>query len=351
MSHTPSISLHVVTWNGMDVFPELCKSLRTQTVQDFRLFIIDNGSSDGIEDFVRAQMPQAVFLRNPKNLGFAAAHNQGIRYAIEHWQEKDLSSCFILIVNQDTIFSPTFVEELLRDTQTHPTVGMWGGTLLRAFREPAGEEGWKETILSDVIDSTGLCASRGCFFWDRGAGEINQGQYRDSQDVFGISGAIAMYRAQALADIRYAQEFFDADFFSYKEDIDLSWRLQRMGWGARFVPGAVAYHHRGMYSKEKLLWWKRWQQRRGQSRIRRYWSLRNHGFLLVKNLGWLEFFAMSPWVIAREFTRFFYVLLFEPRYMKAFIDPWIIFPRLWRKRRLIQRSRRVPRRALLKWFC
>jgi len=350
MFSSPSISLHVVTWNGMDVFPELCRSLCEQTVQDFRLLIIDNGSSDGVEAFVRKEMPQAVFLRNPKNLGFASAHNQGIRYAIEHWQEKDLTSCFILVVNQDTIFSSTFVEELFKDVKTHSAAGVWGGKLLRAFREPVGEEGWKETIFSDVIDSTGLCASRGCSFWDRGAGEIDQGQHDEKRDVFGISGAIALYRAQALADISYEQEFFDTDFFSYKEDIDLSWRLERAGWGARFVPNAVAYHHRGMYSKEQLSWWKRLLQRKEQSSVRRYWSLRNHCFLLVKNLGWLEFFAMSPWVIMREFTRFFYVLLFEPRHVKAFIDPWILLPRLWRKRRLIQQSRRIPRRALLKWF-
>lgn len=334
----------------MDVFPELCQSLQEQTIQDFRFLVIDNGSIDGIEGYVRAQMPQAVFLRNPKNLGFAAAHNQGIRYALEHWQERDFSSRFILVVNQDTIFSPTFIEELLKDAYAHPLTGAWGGKLLRAFREPVGEEGWKETIRSDVLDSTGLQASRGRSFTDRGAGEMDQGHYDTSREVFGISGAVALYRAQALADVRFEQEFFDADFFSYKEDIDLAWRLQRAGWGARYVPEAVAYHHRGMYSKEQSSWWKKMRERREQSTIRRYWSLRNHSFLLVKNLSVWEFVLASPWIVPRELMRFLYVLFFETPQLKAFIDPWIILPRLWRKHRAIQQSTRVSRKALSSWF-
>jgi GT2 family glycosyltransferase len=347
---SPFLSIHIATWNGMDVFPEFCASLDKQTVGDCRVLIVDNGSTDEVETFVRAQMSQAVFLRNPKNLGFAAAHNQGIRFALEHWQGENLSERFILVANQDLLLMPTFLEELLKDARAHPEAGAWGGKLLRAFREPAGEEGWKETIRSDVIDTTGLRASRGGAFFERGAGEMDRGQYDRSEEVFGVSGAVVLFRAQALEDVRDGQEFFDADFFSYKEDIDLCWRLRRAGWEIRYVPSAVAYHHRGMSGSPRSSWWKRLRERRGQSTMRRYWSLRNHSFLLIKNMSFLEGLALFPWLFARELTRFLFVLFFEPRHLKAFVDPWLLWPRLWRKRRKIQSSRRVPHRALLRWF-
>jgi len=87
----PRVSVNIVAWNGMKFIPELLESIFAQTFVDFSVLIVDNGSSDGAEAYVREHFPQVAFLRNARNLGFAPAHNQAIRYAIEHWNENDLS--------------------------------------------------------------------------------------------------------------------------------------------------------------------------------------------------------------------------------------------------------------------
>ena len=76
------------------------------------------------------------------------------------------------------------------------------------------------------------------------------------QEVFGNSGALVMYRMEALRDciMKYSGapdgECFDEDFFLYKEDVDLAWRLQLVGWKSLMDPGIIAYHVRSVSGSE-----------------------------------------------------------------------------------------------------
>ncbi len=79
---------------------------------------------------------------------------------------------------------------------------------------------------------------------------MDNGQYAEAERVFGLSGALVMYRATALQAVRFEDEFFDHDFFAYKEDVDLAWRLQHLGWDAWYEPRAIAHHYRGMYGPD-----------------------------------------------------------------------------------------------------
>ena len=73
--------------------------------------------------------------------------------------------------------------------------------------------------------------------FDRGAGEVDRGQYDTPGVVFGVSGAAGCYRRAMLDDVAIAGEVFDEDFFAYREDADLAWRAQLLGWDALYVPG------------------------------------------------------------------------------------------------------------------
>src|SRR3989338_6029367 len=174
---SPHISVNIVAWNSMRYLPDLFRSLFAQTFRDFSVLVIDNGSDDGIEPWLQANYPTVTFIRNARNLGFAPAHNQGIRYALDHWKGEDLSQCFVLVTNPDIIFSPDYLERLMADAATHPEAASFGGKLLRAFGENLQDEVLQETVKSDVFDSTGLAASRARAFGDRGAGEGDKGQY------------------------------------------------------------------------------------------------------------------------------------------------------------------------------
>ena len=350
MSLSPCISIHIVTWNSLHVLPELLETISKQTYQSFKILAIDNGSTDGTVEFLQQNYPEIMILRNAKNLGFTAAHNQGIRYAIEHWPQEALDDHYLLITNPDTLWTPTFLEELMKEAQTHPQTGSFGGKLLRAFGDNVVDEVLRETVHSDIIDSTGLRAHKNRSMTDRGAGELDTGQYDDYKDVFGLSGALVLYRASALQDARYEDEFFDQDFFAYKEDVDLAWRLQHLGWESRYVPTAVAYHYRGMFGKEQQGFFECIRNRRAKSRTRSFYSNRNQWNLLMKNERVLNFLLASPRIALLEVLRVCYVILFEIKNVRAFWQALQRAPKMYKKRRAFMKRSQVSAREMRIWF-
>ena len=62
--------------------------------------------------------------------------------------------------------------------------------------------------------------------------------------VFGASAAAALYRRAMIDDVAVDGDFFDPDFFAYREDADVAWRAQLLGWRCIYTPAAVAYHVR-----------------------------------------------------------------------------------------------------------
>ncbi len=333
----------------MQFIPDLMKSIMAQTYQDFNVLVIDNGSSDGVEMFLREHYPDVVLIRNVRNLGFAPAQNQGIRYAVEHWPSSDAKDQFVLVTNPDIIFTPTYLEELMVEVHTHPEVGSLGGKLLRAFGENLADEVMKETVLSDRFDSTGLNPHRNFTVTDRGAGELDQGQYDTQEKIFGVSGALVLYRGQALIDARYKDEFFDHDFFAYKEDVDLAWRLQQLGWDALYVPQAKAYHYRGMYGAEKNGLFEKLKNWRRKSSIRNYYSTRNQWLTLMKNVQFVNGLLALPWVLPYELARFVYVLFFD-KGLRAFLDAGHLVPVMLAKRSATRAKSKRSATEIQKWF-
>ncbi|MBI2473032.1 glycosyltransferase family 2 protein [Candidatus Uhrbacteria bacterium] len=346
----PIISLHIVTWNSMRFLPDLLSSIKEQTFKEINILIIDNASSDGVEDFVKEHYPEIVFIRNARNLGFSAAHNQGIRYAIEHWPKEALQDRFILLTNPDIIFTPTYLEELIASARVHPEVASFGGKLLRAFGENIGDEVFKQTVRSDRLDSVGLNPHRNYTVTDRGAGELDQGQYDEEAFVFGISGALVLFRASSLEDVRYQDEILDHHFFAYKEDVDLAWRLQQAGWDAFYVPRAVAYHYRGMYGPEKSGLWQRLRNHRSKSSLRNFFSTRNHWLMLIKNIHSRHFFLALPWIAFYEGGRLIYVLFFEHSGLRTIKETCSLFPVMLKKRAHVFKKAKRSAKDLRHWF-
>ena len=78
---TPVVSVIVVNWNRRDMLRACLKSLRAQTLRDFEIVVVDNGSGDGSPAMVLEEFPEAELIRNSENRGFCAGNNQGIRQA------------------------------------------------------------------------------------------------------------------------------------------------------------------------------------------------------------------------------------------------------------------------------
>ncbi len=347
---SPKISIHIVAWNSMLFLPDLLDSISKQTYTDFAVLVIDNGSSDKVAEFLSEKYPHVRCLRNVRNLGFTSAHNQGIRYAIEHWDKGELQNKFIFVMNPDVVLTPTCLEELMRATHGKDAYGSFGGKLLRAYGDGIVDEVLKSSIHSDRIDSTGLQLQKNLTSLKRGAGEMDEGQYDISEDVFGISRSLVLYRAQALQTIRFQDEFFDQDFVTFKEDEDLAWRMQYASLPAWYEARAVAYHFRGAYVEEKWGWMARLQHRQTKSKMYRYYCIRNHWLVLLKNIDFVSFLLSFPQVCYTESFRFLGALLFGGADRFAIFSVMGLIPRMYKKRQWIQKTKQITGFAIRKRF-
>ncbi len=342
------VFVNIVTWNSRPYLSDLLNSLRGQTFRDFSVLVIDNASTDGVVEFLRSDYPEVTVLRNVQNLGFAGAHNQGIKYALHHWQNESLGQRYILVTNPDIILTPQYLERLLPEAEGRPQTASLGGKLLRIKSE--GEEPLRENIPLTLIDSTGLMINRNRRVVDRGAGENDQGQYDAPGEVFGVSGALALYRASALEAARLGEEYFDEHFFAYKEDADLAWRLCRAGFENYYLPEAVAYHFRRASGKEKAWVWEMLINRRQKSALVNYYSYRNHLWLLVKNEEWLNFLLDAPWILSYEAAKLAALIFFEPKIAWQSLDFWRGLPQMLAKRQILMTKNHRPAREMRKWF-
>ncbi|MBU0648951.1 glycosyltransferase family 2 protein [Patescibacteria group bacterium] len=344
------ISINIVTWNGMRFLPDALKSILGQTHQDFKIIVVDNGSTDGTVEYVRTNLPKITLLRNVRNLGFARGHNQGFHLALDKWPTEERDKCFVLIANQDLILEPDFLEKITRFARANTRGAIFGGKLLRAYFKPEDEE-FEEKIKSDVLDSTGLVMKKSRRVIDRGAGEQDSGQYDEKSEVFGISGALALIRASALDDIRYKDEYFDEDFFSYKEDIDLGWRMRLRGWQSYYVPQARAFHFRGAYSPTKASASEKIRLRRQRPFFIKVHSFSNHYLALLKT-GFIRHMVVDfPLIFLYELKKCAYSFFFEPRvFWRGVADFLKKLGPILQKRKYIFSRIMIKPKELRKWF-
>lgn len=317
----------IVSHNGRHLMPSCLESILDQTYRDFKILVIDNNSQDGTAQFIRSNYPQVAVFENNKNHAFAKANNQGFHL---------LRSEFVVMCNQDIVIEPDWLEKIMREAERPEAagIGSFGGKLLK-LKMLNAEIG--ELEKQDIIDSCGLKILKSHRVVEIGSGE-NKSSHDTRKEVFGHSGALVAYRRQALEEVlikdRYhaGGDYLDSNFVFYKEDVDLAWRLQLAGWRSLFVPDALAYHIRTFSGSESSGVKEVVANRRKQSRLARYYSYRNHFLLLLENefAGNLIYFL--PHIFWYELKKFFYVLLAEPKNLRAIVEVLAMWPQIKRKR-------------------
>jgi GT2 family glycosyltransferase len=345
----PRVAVNIVTWNSMKFLPEALESIFGQSWSDFVVLIIDNGSTDGTTEYVRQNYPQAGILRNTRNLGFCRAHNQGLAHARAHLKPSG-GDPLVLVTNPDVILEPDFLRNLVSEIDRWPSAGSAGGRILKAREE--NEDGLRQVIKTDRIDTVGVLPFRSCRFADRGSGQTDRNdRYRQPEEIFGVSGCTALYRLKALTDAAYKDStVFDEDFFAYKEDVDLAWRLRLLGWKSVYAPDAVAYHFRTAAGGERPSPWQVIKGRRGRSKMVNQLSARNHRLMLFKNLSVRNWLIQLPFIFGYGLQKGLYSLLFEPRTFWVRLSAWGKLPRMWGKRRQTFRRAKATSKEIRRWF-
>ncbi|EKD33287.1 MAG: hypothetical protein ACD_76C00053G0004 [uncultured bacterium] len=333
----PIVSINLVTWNGEKYVRDFAESLRAQTFRDFSVRVVDNGSTDRTVSILRELLPEAMIIQNTKNLGFAQGHNQGFRAAMPRFDSSQLHDRFIWCMNQDIVLKPDALEKLISCAKNNPECGSLQPKLLRLYSENINDESLFQNVKSDRIDSTGVSVSKSLRFTDRGAGELDLGQFDSKLDIFGANGACAFYRASALESAKIFGEYFDEDFFSYKEDVDLAWRLQLLGFCSLFAPDAVAYHYRGVYGAQKAGLFEQVFRRRSRRPLISFLSTRNQWLVMKKNMHFINALILLPRIAIFQFSVLAYLFLFEQKTLMAIFSAMRLLPRILKKRRAIMR--------------
>ncbi|CAH1208389.1 hypothetical protein PAECIP111891_03211 [Paenibacillus allorhizoplanae] len=312
-----TISVHIVTYNSAEHIEDCLKAVLGQSHHIDQIVVIDNASKDYTHHSLAKCDDTCTIIYNKQNNGFAGAHNQAIRMT-----ETD----YCLILNPDVVLEPDYVRNTVIALQNNPQAGSATGKLL--FKAAPHH-----------IDSAGLIINKARRAFDRGAHQTND-QYQQTEEVFGVSGAAAMYSRKMINDISLNGEFFDEDFFAYKEDVDVAWRAQLLGWKALYEPTAIAYHERG---------WKEGGRSSKPLFVRRL-SYINRYKMMMKNddikTVMKHFFSL----LVYECLSFVYALIREPKLLGSWLDFYRKYPELKIKRNLIRSKQKQASSEVYKWF-
>jgi GT2 family glycosyltransferase len=324
MASNDPVSITIVTYNSGRFIKRCLESVLDQTYPYKEIIVIDNCSTDGTTDILEQFEDRCRIVYNEENIGFAAAQNQAIGMSDSDW---------VLTLNPDVLLLPDFISALVHAGNLDPGIGTVCGKLLTmsaGFDFPE----------KPVVDSTGIYFTPTLRHLDRGSLEFDNGHYRQYEYVFGATAAAALYRREMIEDISLDGEFFDSDFFVYREDADVAWRSQLLGWKCLYAPYARGYHVRKALPGN----------RRALPPEINMHSVKNRFLLRIKNISgdlyrrnWLQITGRDLVVVAC-------CLLWEHSSLKAF---WFLatnYKRVFEKRKLIQAGQRVDSDYMASWF-
>lgn len=329
----PRVSVILVIYNAKKYIKPVFEAVFAQTHKDLEVIAVINGNEDGSKELIAQNYPEVRIIDPGRNTWFAEGNNLGIKAS---------SGEFIQLVNHDLILEPSYIENLLKSF-ADPKIAAATGKLLRYD--------FSNNQKTNIIDSTGITMSISGRARDRGQNQIDKGQYDKHQipntryqTVFGVSGAGPMYRRSALERVKYCEtspnpssrggelicEYFDEDFVAYWEDVDLSWRLNRVGFKNVFNSSAVGYHGRtaGQAKGGYLHFWNFVKHHKQLSPEIRRLNYKNHILMYLKNAP----FIFHPAFLVRELFMFAYIILFEPVTLKIIPELMRSIPKIIKKR-------------------
>lgn len=349
------LSVHLVTWNGAKYVPYLFDSLKKQTYTDWELLIWDNHSEDGMVDAMRREIldfPVPVqLLAHEQNQGFAGGHN-----ALYQQTKGD----YVVLLNQDMYLESDCLETLVAFMEKETTVAVASPRLMR-WDFKAVEDDRLEDSFTEYIDTLGLKVFRNRrvieqYTQERWAADSLHPDIRNlfalsRLDVFGVSGALPIFCREALQEVAFADgTFLDASYHSYKEDVDLAYRLRSHGHSAAIVLDAVAYHDRSAAGPKETNDAAAVDNKKSQSDWVKYHSYKNHLMTLYKNEYWqnvlLDFFP----IVWYELKKFAYFVFFDRKVLTGLAEVWNLRREMKEKRLSIQQKRTASWHHIRIWW-
>lgn len=286
------VSIIVVTIGAQDYLWHCLDSLKAQSYSNLEIIVIDNSLDADFSAKIRQFSAFIKLYSSSQNLYYGLSLNKGIELS----QGK-----FILCLNDDVVLDKKFIQEALKGFLVKEKIGLVSGKILRGNRK--------------TLDSTGLFLSVWRTAKERGYGQPDLGQFEKSGFIFGVSGSAAFYRKKMLEEIKEKGGYFDPGFRMFYEDLDISWRAQKCGWLAYYLPTAVAYHVRGGSFRPDSGINKPIARKYLNDQL--HWDLiKNRYLTILKNETFFSFLLHLIPILIYDLCAWTYVIFFHPKVIK-----------------------------------
>lgn len=252
------ITVIIPNYNGISYLDGVLSSLKKQTLENFEVIMVDNGSTDNSCSFVEENYPWVQIHRLADNYGFSRAVNEGIRTA---------GAPFVLLLNNDTEVEENFLEEMKAGILRHPEAFSCQARMIR-FHD------------RDKLDDAGNYYCSLGWAYARGKGK-NIHTYEREEKIFSSCAGAAIYRKELFEKVGY----FDDEHFAYLEDLDVGYRARIYGYENWYLPSALVYHVGSGTSGSRY----------NQFKIR--YSSRNNIYTIYKNMPALQILVNLPFLV------------------------------------------------------
>lgn len=261
------VSVVIPNFNGIAFLDSVLASLEGQTMSNFEVILVDNGSTDGSCSFVTANYPWVHLIELSENFGFCGAVNAGIRAA---------KAPYVLLLNNDTEVKEDFVEEMLAAIRRHKNAFSCGARMVQYHDR-------------DRLDDVGnyYCALGWSFARGRGK-DIHA--YETEDKIFSACAGAAIYRKKIIEKIGY----FDEEHFAYLEDTDIGYRARIYGYENWYAPKAIVYHVGSGTSGSRY------------NQFKTRYSSRNNIYLIYKNMPLLQIILNLPFLAVGFLIKFLF---------------------------------------------
>ena len=255
----------IPNYNGLSFMEPCFESLKEQTVRDFKVLVVDNGSTDGSVEWLKEHRVPSIFLK--ENTGFSGAVNTGIRAA---------DTPDVLLLNNDTRVEPGFVAAMERAMDQSPKIFSVSSRMIQMYHP-------------ELLDDAGDMYSILGWAYQRGVGR-SVNLYQKSCRVFSACAGAAIYRRAVFDEIG----LFDELHFAYLEDIDVGWRAKLYGYDNVYCPDAAVYHVGSGTSGSRY----------NSFKVRL--AARNCIYLNYKNMPGWQILLNAPFLLAGIFVKYLF---------------------------------------------
>ena len=264
------VSVIIPNFNGMAYLDGVLSGLECQTVRNFEVILVDNGSSDGSCAFVASSYPWVHMIELPENFGFCKAVNEGIKAS---------RAPYVLLLNNDIEVTPDFIEEMLAAIRRHK----------KAFSCAARKNQLHER---ERLDDAGNYYCALGWAYARGKGKDIHTCEKEEK-IFASCAGAAIYRRKIFEKIGY----FDEEHFAYLEDMDVGYRARINGYENWYAPKAMVYHVGSGTSGSRY------------NHFKTRYSSRNNVYLIYKNMPLLQIILNLPFLIVGFGTKLLFFTL------------------------------------------